>query len=65
MMAEPFGGAAGTGFLPEEWLDRWMKDWIKGWMDGQDIGGGKKALIQLTLDDVVRTPTYRYSLQEV
>lgn len=43
MMAEPFGGAAGTGFLPEEWLDRWMKDWIKGWMDGQDIGGGKKS----------------------
>lgn len=34
MMAEPFGGAAGTGFLWEEWLDRWMKDWIKGWMDG-------------------------------
>lgn len=28
-------------------------------------GEEKKALIQLTLDDVVRTPTYRYSLLEV
>ena len=33
MIGEPFGGAAGTGFLWEERLDRWMKDRIKGWMD--------------------------------
>lgn len=32
MMAEPFGGAAGTGFLRDEWLDRWMKDQrMDGW----------------------------------
>lgn len=34
MMAEPFGRAAGTGVLWEEWVERWMKGWIGGWMEG-------------------------------
>lgn len=34
MMAEPFGRAAGTGVLWEEWVERRMKDWIRGWMEG-------------------------------
>lgn len=34
MMAEPFGGAAGTGFLWEEWLDRWMDERLDQRMDG-------------------------------
>ena len=42
MMAEPFGGAAGTGFLWEECLERRMEDWNTGWMDGQDIRRKKK-----------------------
>ena len=34
MMVEPFGGAAGTGFLWEEWLDRWMDEGLDQRMDG-------------------------------
>lgn len=34
MMAEPFGGAAGTGFLWEGcWIDGWKSESNDGWMD--------------------------------
>lgn len=64
MMAEPFGRAAGTGFLWEEWLERWMKDWIRGWMEGWTGHQVKvrKEHLQLMLGDGNAVSTYSYSL---
>lgn len=42
MMTEPFGGAAGTGFLREGcWIDGWKGGSKDGWMDR--TSGGKSA----------------------
>lgn len=64
MMAETFGGAAGTGFLWEECLVRRMKDWITRWMDGQDIRrrGGAHTVNASRCRYAERPPTYIHSL---